>query len=218
MSLLHADRSKKQSASWIDLSGLFGHNSGQDENTSCLANTLDIPHQPDRHLLFSKHQLALRENESTEEWQKTVNQAKRDAIISTNHDIVRKSLSIVLANRLGRRIQHMVAHRVKESGNSLESVLEPSSFRDITAQALIRAATYTPADVLVVQRAIHLLQTKWASPFALCLLESRSLMTPEWIEPLLKKAADKGVKMVKIEKDVNAMPQAHSDHTFTLAH
>lgn len=204
---LHADRSKKQSPSWIDLSGLFGRNSGQDENTSCLANASDIP-QPDQHLLFSKHQLALRDNESTEEWQKTVNQAKREAITSTDHDIVRKSLSIVLANRLGRRIQYTIGQHLKKEGGSLESILEPSSFLNITAQALIRAATYTPADTLVVEGAIHHLKTKWDKRLAACLLESRSLMTAKWVNPLLEKAQKRGNRIETTQKEETPAPAA----------
>jgi hypothetical protein len=218
---LHADRSKKQSPSWIDLSGLFGRNSGQDENTSCLANAPDIP-RPDQHPLFSKHRLALRKNESIKEWEEAVEQAKKNVLTSTDAHIVHKGLSIILADRLGRRIQHMVGQHLKKEGGDFKSVLEPDSFLNITAQALISAASYTPADTHVVHGAVHLLNAKWDKKLAGCLLESRSLMTTEWINPLLKKASAKGAERAKRSREAqnknNSMPQASSDHALALSH
>lgn len=208
--LSHADRSKKQSLSWID---------------SCLSRFFKLDSSPpslSKDPLFSRHRLALRENESIEEWEEAVAKAKKNVVTSTDEDIVRKGLSIILADRLGRRIQYTIGQHLKKEGGDLESVLKPDSFRDITAQALIRAVTYTPADTHVVHGAIHHLKAKWDKQLAGCLLESRSFTREEWINPLLQKASAKGAERAKRRREAqnknSSMPQVPSDHAFALSH
>jgi len=212
--LSHADRSKKQSLSWIDsrLSRFFKLDSA--------------PSSLSEDPLFSRHRLALRENESIKEWEEAVEKAKKNVVTSTDAHIVRKGLSIILADRLGRRIQHMVGQHLKKEGGDLESILESDSFRDITAQALISAASYTPADTHVVHGAIHHLGAKWDEQLSGCLLKSMSFTeedtVEQWSTPLLKKASAKGAESAKRRRETqnknSSMPQVPSDHAFALSH